>query len=147
VRIQKSRRLDDILKQSRPVSTALLFTNKPRANCEQYCVTYSFRYQPKLERHSLSALYGYLFSTSAVTTHTCGLLLGEGWHRVYLLRRPVTGLLYYDEYKSVAVGGMKIGSGNQGSRRKSALVTLRPPGIELRQLRYGTARSSLSWIT
>jgi hypothetical protein len=68
-----------------------------------------------------------------------------------LVRRPLAGLLYRPWMtigESVQSGGMRIGRGNQSTRRKAAPVSLRPPRPNLRPnpdrrdgkpVSYGTA--------
>jgi hypothetical protein len=137
----------------------LPFIKNPSANCAQIaCNTLSVM---KPNRNDILCR---LFSTFAVTTQTCRLVHGEGWDRVNLLRRPVIGLLYYDDNERGAVSGIKIGRGNRSSWRKSATVTLCPPQIltwrdlgpnsdsrgekvATVHLSYGTARPSLSLAT
>jgi hypothetical protein len=55
------------------------------------------------------------------------------WDSVYLVRRPLIGLLYLprmiDDDECGAVGGMRIGRGNRSTRRKPATVPLCPPQI------------------
>jgi hypothetical protein len=51
---------------------------------------------------------------------------------VHLVRLPLTGLLYQPwmiDDECAAVGGMRIGRGNQSTRRKPAPVPLCPPQI------------------
>jgi hypothetical protein len=51
---------------------------------------------------------------------------------VHLVRRPPTGLLYQPRLigdECGAVGGMRIGGGNQSTRRQPAPVLLSPPQI------------------
>jgi hypothetical protein len=58
--------------------------------------------------------------------------LGWGWDWVYLVRRPLIGLLYQPRMiddECGAVIGMTIGRGNRSTRRKSAPVPLCPPQI------------------
>jgi hypothetical protein len=55
-----------------------------------------------------------------------------GWDWVHLARGPLTGLLYQPQMiddERGAVGGMRIGRGNQSTRRKPAPVPLCPPQI------------------
>jgi hypothetical protein len=56
-----------------------------------------------------------------------------GRNCVYLVRRPLIGLLYQprmiDNDECGAVGGMRIGMGNRSTRRRPAPVTLCPPQI------------------
>jgi hypothetical protein len=60
------------------------------------------------------------------------LFLGVEWDWVHLVRRPLTALLYQPRMiddECGADGGMRIGRGNQSSRRKSVPVPLCPPQI------------------
>jgi hypothetical protein len=63
---------------------------------------------------------------------TSFLFLGVRWDWVHLVRRPLTGLLYQPRTigdECVAVGGMRIGRGNRGARRKPAPLPLCSPQI------------------
>jgi hypothetical protein len=60
------------------------------------------------------------------------LFLGVGWDWVHWVRRPLTGLLHQArtiDDECGAVGGMRIGRGNQSTWRKPAPVPLRSPQI------------------
>jgi hypothetical protein len=57
---------------------------------------------------------------------------GVGWDWVYLVRRPLIGLLYQPRMiddECGAVGEIWIGRGNRSMRKKSAPVPLRPSQI------------------
>jgi hypothetical protein len=77
----------------------------------------------------LFVFYLHIFICSSYKSFSASLFqfLGEGWDWVHLVRRPPSGLLYqpqmiYDECG--AVGRMRIGRGNQSTRRKPATVSM-----------------------
>jgi hypothetical protein len=59
------------------------------------------------------------------------LFRGVGWDWVYLVRRPLIGLLYQPRMinEHEAFGGMRIGKESRSTRRKPAPVPLCPPKI------------------
>jgi hypothetical protein len=70
--------------------------------------------------------------------------LGWGWDWVRLVRRPLTGLLYQPRMiddECGAIGGMRIGRGNQSTRKKPAAVSLCLPQIPLNLTRAAAVGS------
>jgi hypothetical protein len=78
-----------------------------------------------------------------------------GWDWVHLVRQPLIGLLYQpwmiddDDDECGAIGGMRIGRGNQSSRRKLNPVPLCPPQIphDLTWARTRAAVVGSWWLT
>jgi hypothetical protein len=77
---------------------------------------------------------------------------GVGWDWIYLVRRPLSGLLYQHrmtDYECGTVSGIRIGRGNRSTRRKPAPVPLCPPQIphDLTLARTGAAAVGSRWLT